>query len=127
MLILTRRISETILIGDDIEMTVLGVKGNQVRLGFKAPESVTSLREEVKRRNEQEAEASFQRGEQLAKAGDLAAAAVQIEKAVELAPRTPRYLASLGWLLSRFRKRSWLAPIRRRNVPRRNHSSAWPL
>ena len=47
MLILTRRIGETLKIGDDIEVTVLGVKGNQVRLGIEAPKEVPVHRVEV--------------------------------------------------------------------------------
>jgi carbon storage regulator len=47
MLILTRRILETIMIGHDIEVTVLGVKGNHVRLGIKAPKSTPVHREEI--------------------------------------------------------------------------------
>lgn len=47
MLILTRRISESIIIGDDVKITVLGVKGNQVRLGIDAPKDVTVHREEI--------------------------------------------------------------------------------
>lgn len=47
MLILTRRIGETIKIGDDITLTVLGVKGNQVRLGVGAPRHVAVHREEI--------------------------------------------------------------------------------
>jgi carbon storage regulator len=47
MLILTRRVGETLMIGADIAITVLGVKGNQVRIGVKAPPDVAVHREEV--------------------------------------------------------------------------------
>ncbi len=47
MLILTRRVSETVVIGDDVTVTVLGVKGNQVRLGINAPRDVAVHREEI--------------------------------------------------------------------------------
>lgn len=47
MLILTRRISESVIIGDDVKITVLGVKGNQVRLGIDAPRDVSVHREEI--------------------------------------------------------------------------------
>lgn len=50
MLVLSRRLSETLVIGDDIKITVLGIKGNQVRLGIAAPESVSVHREEVYQR-----------------------------------------------------------------------------
>ena len=54
MLILTRRIGETLMIGDDIQVVVLGVKGNQVRLGVQAPANVSVDREEVRQRKDQE-------------------------------------------------------------------------
>ncbi len=54
MLILTRRIGETIVIGDDVRITVLGVKGSQVRLGVDAPKSVAVHREEIYERIQQE-------------------------------------------------------------------------
>jgi len=50
MLILTRRVGETVVIGNDVDVTVLGVKGNQVRLGVKAPKEVAVHREEIYQR-----------------------------------------------------------------------------
>jgi len=47
MLIMTRRVGETIIINDDIELTVLGVKGNQVKIGITAPDDVSVHREEI--------------------------------------------------------------------------------
>jgi carbon storage regulator len=47
MLILTRRVGETLMVGDDITVTVLGVKGNQVRIGVNAPRNVAVHREEI--------------------------------------------------------------------------------
>ena len=47
MLILTRRIGETLMIGDDVQVHVLGVKGNQVRIGVDAPKEVEVHREEI--------------------------------------------------------------------------------
>jgi carbon storage regulator len=47
MLILTRRVGETLMIGADVAITVLGVKGNQVRIGVKAPKDVAVHREEI--------------------------------------------------------------------------------
>ncbi|WIO75318.1 carbon storage regulator CsrA [Porticoccaceae bacterium LTM1] len=54
MLILTRRVGETLVVGDDITVTVLGVKGNQVRLGVNAPKDVSVHREEIYQRIQQE-------------------------------------------------------------------------
>ncbi|EMB0750388.1 carbon storage regulator CsrA [Providencia rettgeri] len=50
MLILTRRINEEVMIGDDIKIRILGVKGNQVRIGIAAPEGVSVHREEIYQR-----------------------------------------------------------------------------
>lgn len=47
MLILTRRVGETLMIGDEVTVTVLGVKGNQIRLGVNAPKDVAVHREEI--------------------------------------------------------------------------------
>lgn len=54
MLILTRRVGETVMIGDSVTVTVLGVKGNQVRLGVNAPKDVAVHREEIYERIKRE-------------------------------------------------------------------------
>ncbi len=52
MLILTRRVGESLIIGDNVTLTVLGVKGNQVRVGVDAPRDVTVHREEIAQRDD---------------------------------------------------------------------------
>ncbi len=56
MLILTRRVGETLMVGDEVSMTVLGVKGNQVRIGVNAPKEIAVHREEIYLRIKKEQE-----------------------------------------------------------------------
>jgi len=56
MLILTRRVGETLIIGDEVSVTVLGVRGNQVRVGVNAPKEVSVHRKEIYERIQKEKE-----------------------------------------------------------------------
>jgi carbon storage regulator len=73
MLILTRRVGETVMIGDDVTITVLGVKGNQVRVGINAPKHVAVHREEIYERIKREQEPEDVAAEKL-KASQFASA-----------------------------------------------------
>ena len=63
MLILTRRVGETVMIGDDVTITVLGVKGNQVRVGINAPKNVAVHREEIYERIKREQQSDAERSD----------------------------------------------------------------
>lgn len=72
MLILTRRIGETVVIGDNVNITVLGVKGNQVRLGVNAPKEVSVHREEIYQRIQFEKQAKSSSVEDFDNRGNVA-------------------------------------------------------
>ena len=71
MLILTRRISESVVIGDEVKVTVLGIKGNQVRLGIDAPKTVSVHREEIYQRIQQEKHEEKGKGESAASFSEI--------------------------------------------------------
>jgi carbon storage regulator len=70
MLILTRRVGETLMIGNDVTVTVLGVKGNQVRIGVNAPKDVAVHREEIYERIKREEDQCSSTGAPSAKSID---------------------------------------------------------
>jgi carbon storage regulator len=76
MLILTRRVGETVMIGDEVTITVLGVKGNQVRVGINAPKSVAVHREEIYERikREQQGDTSSDTGDKSKRTAEYAPA-----------------------------------------------------
>jgi carbon storage regulator len=70
MLILTRRVGETLMIGDNVTVTVLGVKGNQVRIGVNAPKDVSVHREEIYDRIRKEGDRGDRSDNSALKSGD---------------------------------------------------------
>ena len=88
MLILTRRVGETLMIGDQVTVTVLGVKGNQVRIGINAPKDLAVHREEIYQRIRKEQEGG--------NAADAARAAELLLKDIGNAPSSINLQGSYG-------------------------------
>lgn len=86
MLILTRRMGENLRIGEDVTVTVLGVNGNQVRLGINAPKSVAVHREEVFQRIA--AESAAAEAPEEAVVGDIPGVRIVTKKSRRVPPRT---------------------------------------
>ncbi len=72
MLILTRRVGETVMIGNEVTVTVLGVKGNQVRIGINAPKSVAVHREEIYERIKREQQGEHAGAEDSSRSSEFA-------------------------------------------------------
>ncbi|MFL0805504.1 MAG: carbon storage regulator CsrA [Agarilytica sp.] len=101
MLILTRQIGETLRIGDDVSMTVLGIRGNQIRIGVDAPNDIAIHREEIFQRIQQEKRTKSQPsapkpalktteiGQETSKAGQVISAALSYFS-TEGSQRTPK-------------------------------------
>ena len=104
MLILTRRVGETLMIGDEVTVTVLGVKGNQVRIGVNAPKEVAVHREEIYDRikREQDADAKWRTAANRALAEDYAPLFERLDALVFLA--APSFDAIYRWRLEQEQK-----------------------
>lgn len=83
MLILTRRVGETLMVGDDVSITVLGVKGNQVRIGVNAPREIAVHREEIYMRIQKEKEQTDDAGQGAAEEATEATATAEDKKPAE--------------------------------------------
>ena len=90
MLILTRRVGETLMIGDQITVTILGVKGNQVRVGVHAPKDVSVHREEIYERIQKETDESSGPSGHATRSSAASTANSPASSSTSSAPSTPR-------------------------------------